>query len=225
MFKIIVAEDDTEIRQLYVKVLRRNGYEVLEAEDGSQVIDIMEGTKPDLIISDIMMPNMDGYELVMTLRNYGYNVPVLMITAKDSFMDLQQGFLSGADDYMVKPININEMVLRVQALIRRAQSVVEHKFTIGSTTVDYDSFTVTIEGISQIIPQKEFQLLFKMISNCGKAFTRMQLMDDVWDFASNTDPHTVDVHINRLRNRFLDNPDFEIVTIRGMGYKVVSKHG
>ena len=224
MFKIIVAEDDLEIRQLYTKILRKNGYDVMEANDGLDVLDILENALADLIISDIMMPQVDGYELIKTLRKSGYTMPVLMITAKDSFMDLQQGFLSGADDYMVKPININEMVLRVQALLRRAQMISDHIFTIGKTVFEYDAYTVVTNGMSQTLPQKEFLLLFQLISNCGKAFTRLQLMDEIWGYGTDADPHTVDVHINRLRNRFIDNPDFEIVTIRGMGYRAVKKH-
>lgn len=224
VFKIIVAEDDLEIRQLYNKILRRNGYDVMEANDGLDVLEILDSMLVDLIISDIMMPQMDGYELITTLRQSGYTMPVLMITAKDSFMDLQQGFLSGADDYMVKPININEMVIRVQALLRRAQMISDHIFTIGKTVFEYDAYTVTTNGSSQTLPQKEFLLLFQLISNCGKAFTRLQLMDEVWGYGTDADPHTVDVHINRLRNRFIDNSDFEIVTIRGMGYRAVKKH-
>ena len=223
MFRVIVAEDDTEIRQLYAKVLIRGGYEIIEATDGQDVIDILDTKQVDLIISDVMMPRIDGYRLITTLRASGYTIPVLMITAKDSFEDLQQGFLSGADDYMVKPININEMVLRVQALLRRAQMVSDHKYIIGQTIFDYDSFAVIEDDKEYVLPQKEFLLLFKLISNCGKAFTRLQLMDEIWGYDTEADSHTVDVHINRLRNRFLYNQDFEIVTIRGLGYKVVKR--
>ncbi|SCP94838.1 response regulator transcription factor [Anaerobium acetethylicum] len=223
MFRVIVAEDDTEIRQLYAKVLRRNGYDVTEANDGQDALDILDTTQPDLIIADLMMPRIDGYELITSLRNSGYKIPILIITAKDSFMDLEQGFLSGADDYMVKPVNINEMVLRVQALLRRAQMVSERKFIIGQTVFNYDSYSVTDNSKEMSMPQKEFLLLFQLISNCGKAFTRLQLMDEVWGYDSDADPHTVDVHINRLRNRFINNTDFEIVTIRGMGYKAVKR--
>jgi DNA-binding response OmpR family regulator len=223
MFKIIIAEDDTEIRQLYSKVLRRNGYDIIEAKDGQDVLDILDNVLVDLIISDIMMPRMDGYELITSLRDAGYTIPFLLITAKDSFMDLQQGFFSGADDYMVKPINLNEMIVRVQALLRRAQMVSTHRFTLGQTVFCHDSYSVIENGKEQTLPQKEFLLLFKLVSNCGKAFTRLQLMDEIWGYDSDADTHTVDVHINRLRNRYVNNPDFEIVTIRGMGYKVVKK--
>lgn len=223
MFRIIVAEDEPDIRVLYAKVLRQNGYEILEANDGEEVLTLLGSHSVDLIISDVMMPRMDGYEMVKALRQMRTTTPILLITAKDSFLDMQQGFLTGADDYMTKPININEMVLRVQALLRRSQMNAEQRCVIGSTTLDYNAFTVASNGKEQILPQKEFLLLFKLVSNPGKAFTRLQLMDDVWGYESETDPHTVDVHIGRLRNRFLDNPDFEIQTIRGMGYRAVKK--
>jgi len=180
MFKIIIAEDEIELRSLYSKVLRRNGYEVLEAADGKEALDLIEHNTFDLLISDIMMPKIDGHELVSSLRDSGFDMPVLMITAKDSFTDLQMGFLSGTDDYMVKPININEMIIRVQALLRRSQMVSERRYSIGSTYLEYDSFTVNFSGTSIILPQKEFQLLYKMTSNIGKAFSKMQLMDEVW---------------------------------------------
>ncbi|MFV0420126.1 MAG: response regulator transcription factor, partial [Dysgonomonas sp.] len=171
MFNVIVAEDDLTIRQTYSKVLRLNGYQVFEATDGSQVLTILDTTSIDIIISDIMMPNMDGYELLSTLREYGYTMPVLMITAKDDFLNMQQGFRLGADDYMVKPININEMILRVQALLRRSQMISERKYVLGGTTLEYDSLMVTTSNDSQILPQKEFLLLFHLVSNFAKAFT------------------------------------------------------
>ena len=145
----------------------------------------------------------------------------MMITAKDAFDDMRMGFLSGTDDYMVKPVNVNEMVLRVQALLRRAQMIHDRRQTIGSTEMECDSLTVTTPRGSQILPQKEFMLLYKMASFPGRIFTRQQLMDDIWGYDSDSDVHTVDVHIGRLRDRFRENPDFKIVTIRGVGYKVV----
>lgn len=223
MFRIIVAEDEPDIRALYAKVLRQNGYEVLEANDGEEVLTLLGSSNADLIISDVMMPKMDGYEMVAALRQMHTNIPILLITAKDSFLDLQKGFLTGADDYMTKPININEMVIRVQALLRRSQMNAEQRCVIGTTTLDYNAFSVTCGSKELLLPQKEFLLLFKLLSNPGKAFTRLQLMDDVWGYDTETDPHTVDVHIARLRNRFMDNPDFEIQTIRGMGYRAVKK--
>ena len=168
-----------------------------------------------------MMPVMDGYELVRVLREAGDKTPVLMITAKDSYDDMRAGFLSGTDDYMVKPINVNEMVLRVQALLRRAQMINERRQIIGNTVMEVDSLTVTTPDEAFVLPQKEFMLLYKMASYPGKIFTRQQLMDEIWGYDSDSDPHTVDVHIGRLRDRFRDSKDFKIVTMRGVGYKVV----
>ncbi len=223
MFKILVVEDDAELQQLYCRVLSRNGYLPFGAAFAKEALDIMEHEYIDLIITDVMMPGMDGFEFVKTLRDGDCTLPVLVITAKDSFRDKQIGFLSGVDDYMVKPVDVNEMVLRVGALLRRAKSVSERKQTVGKTTLEYDTLTVYSENSSQTLPQKEFMLLYKLISYPNRIFTRQQIMDDVWGLDSYTDAHTVDVHINRLRDRFRDNPDFEIVTVRGLGYKAVKK--
>jgi len=223
MFKILIVEDDTELRQLFQRVLARNGYLVRGVSNGREALDALDQEYTDLIISDIMMPVMDGYELVQTLRDAGSQIPILMITAKDAFDDMRLGFLSGTDDYMVKPVNINEMVLRVGALLRRSQMIHEHRQVIGSTELLYDSMTVISDRTSTVLPQKEFMLLYKMVSFPGRIFTRQQLMDDIWGYDSETEPHTVDVHIGRLREHFRDNPDFQIVTIRGIGYKVVKK--
>ena len=221
MLKILIAEDDKELRQLFSHVLTKNGYSVKGVTNGREALDAIDADYFDLIISDIMMPEIDGYELVHTLREAGNTTPVLMITAKDSFDDMRRGFISGTDDYMVKPINVNEMTLRVQALLRRAQMISERRQTIGNTTMEIDSLTVTTEGESVILPQKEFMLLYKMAASPGKIFTRHQLMDDIWGYDNESDTHTVDVHIGRLRERFRDNTDFKIVTMRGVGYKVV----
>jgi len=221
MLRILIAEDDRELRRLFAHVLIKNGYEVKEVGNGKEALDAMDNNFYDLIISDVMMPVMDGYELVRMLRDAGNNTPVLMITAKDAFDDMRIGILSGADDYMIKPVNVNEMVLRVQALLRRAQMINERKQTIGNTVLECDTFTVTSDSGSMILPQKEFQLLYKLASYPGRIFTRQQLMDDIWGYDSESDSHTVDVHIGRLRDRFRDNPDFKIVTMRGVGYKVV----
>ena len=223
MFRILIAEDDKELRQLFQHVLMKNGYAVTGVADGKEALDAIDKGYYDLIISDIMMPVMDGYELVSSLRQAGINTPVMMITAKDAFDDMRLGFLSGTDDYMVKPINVNEMVLRVGALLRRAQMINERRQTIGNTVLECDSLTVTCNGESMVLPQKEFMLLYKMASFPGRIFTRQQLMDDIWGYDSDSDTHTVDVHIGRLRDRFKDNPDFKIVTIRGVGYKVVKQ--
>ena len=221
MFKILSAEDDSELRQLFSHVLIKNGYSVTGVCNGKEALDALDKGYYDLIISDIMMPEMDGYELVSSLRTAGYSIPVMMITAKDAFDDMRMGFVSGTDDYMVKPVNVNEMVLRVGALLRRAQMINDRRLVIGGTVMECDSLTVTWDGQSAVLPQKEFMLLYKMASFPGRIFTRQQLMDDIWGYDSDTDTHTVDVHIGRLRDRFRDSKDFRIVTMRGVGYKVV----
>ena len=221
MLKILIAEDDRELRQLFSHVLVKNGYTVKGVSNGQEALDAMDNDYYDLIISDIMMPVMDGYEFVRSLREAGDTTPVLMITAKDSFEDMRAGFLSGTDDYMVKPINVNEMVLRVQALLRRAQMINARRQVIGNTVLEIELLTVETGEESMVLPQKEFMLLYKMVSYPGKIFTRQQLMDEIWGYDNESDTHTVDVHIGRLRERFRDSKDFKIVTMRGVGYKVV----
>ena len=221
MLKILIAEDDRELRELFTHVLIKNGYAVQGVSNGAEALEAMDSGYFDLIISDIMMPVMDGYAFVRRLRESGSTVPVLMITARDAFDDMRTGFLAGTDDYMVKPINVNEMVLRVQALLRRARMINERRQVMGSTVMECDSLTVTTGNEAMVLPQKEFMLLYKMASFPGRIFTRQQLMDEIWGYDSDSDTHTVDVHIGRLRDRFRDNPDFRIVTIRGVGYKVV----
>ena len=223
MFKILIAEDDRELRQLFQHVLVKNGYTVTGVSNGAEALETIDAGYYDLIISDIMMPKVDGYELVRAIREAGQNTPVMMITAKDAFDDMRLGFLSGTDDYMVKPVNVNEMVLRVSALLRRAQMTSEHRQVIGNTVLECDSLTVRSGGESMTLPQKEFMLLYKMVSFPGRIFTRQQLMDEIWGYDSDTDTHTVDVHIGRLRERFRGNTDFRIVTMRGVGYKVVKQ--
>lgn len=224
MFKILVAEDDSELRELFCRVLLRNGFTPIGVSDGVEALEALEHSYIDLIVSDIMMPRMDGYALIRNLRDAENQIPVLIITARDSFQDLQYGFLSGADDYMVKPINVNELVLRIHALLRRSRMISEQQQSLGSTVLDYNSFSVRSSRGETILPQKEFLLLYKLFSSPGQIFTRQQLMDDIWGIDSATEPRTVDVHINRLRDRFRDNQDFEIVTVRGIGYKVVKHH-
>ena len=223
MFKILIAEDDRELRQLFQHVLTKNGYAVTGVSNGEEAMDAIDAGYYDLIISDIMMPKMDGYQLVRALREAGLTIPVMMINAKDAFDDMRMGFLSGSDDYMVKPVNVNEMVLRVGALLRRAQLANERRQVIGNTVLECDSLSVHSGKETMTLPQKEFMLLYKMVSFPGRIFTRQQLMDDIWGYSSETDTHTVDVHIGRLRERFRDNPDFKIVTMRGVGYKVVKQ--
>ena len=221
MPKILIVEDDVELCNLFSHVLTKNGYLVTGAANGKEALDAMLSDYFDIIITDIMMPVMDGYELVRTLRESGNTTPIMVITAKDAFDDMRKGFISGADDYMVKPVNVNEMVLRVGALMRRAQMMSNRKQIIGDTTLDSDSLTVTTPESSSILPQKEFMLLYKMAAFPGKIFTRHQLMEDIWGYDNENDTHTVDVHIGRLRDRFRDSKDFKIITIRGVGYKVV----
>lgn len=221
MLKILIAEDDIELRGLFTHVLVKNGYSARGVSNGREALDEIDNDFYDLIISDIMMPEMDGYELVKRLRESGNTTPVMMITARDAFDDMQRGFLSGTDDYMVKPINVNEMVLRVGALLRRAQMINDRRQTIGNTVLELDSLTVRTERETIVLPQKEFMLLYKMASFPNKIFTRIQLMDEIWGYDTNSDTHTVDVHIGRLRDRFRDNEDFKIITMRGVGYKVV----
>lgn len=221
MLNVLIAEDDRELLQLFRHVLIQNGYYVRGVENGQAALLALEQEYADIIISDIMMPVMDGYELVRSLRAANIQIPVLMITAKDAFEDMRMGFLSGIDDYMVKPVNVNEMVLRVGAILRRTQMIHDRRQVVGNTELFVDSLTVVTNGESYILPQKEFMLLYKMMSFPGRTFTRQQLMDDIWGYETDTDTHTVDVHIGRLRERFKGSEDFQIVTIRGVGYKVV----
>ncbi len=225
MFRILVVEDDAALQQLFCRVLDRNGFSTVGVSDGLEALELMEREFVDLIVSDIMMPRMDGYALVQTLREGGSTIPVLMITARDDFRDMEFGFRSGADDYMVKPINVNELVLRVNALLRRARMVSERQLSFGNTVLDYDALTVRAGEDTTVLPQKEFQLLYKLLSSTGQIFTRQQLMDEIWGMDSNTEPRTVDVHINRLRDRFRSSRDFEILTVRGIGYKAVKNNG
>lgn len=223
MFNILVVEDNTDMLELFCTVLSDSGYRCIPAADGLEALGSMENEYIDLIVADIMMPNMDGYELLKTLRDAKYSLPVLMVTSKDQFEDMQKGFRLGTDDYMIKPINVKELVLRVEALLRRARISNEKKITIGSTILDYDALTVTLHGKEMSLPQKEFYLLYKLLSYPNKIFTRPQLMDEIWGMFSETDERTVNTHINRLRDRFAGCTDFEIVTVRGLGYKAVKK--
>lgn len=223
MFNILVVEDDMKLRNLFCTVLLNNGYCAIPAESGLAALKILDTEYVDLIISDIMMPGMDGYELIETLRDSGYTLPILIITAKERFEDKQRGFLAGTDDYMVKPIDVNEMVLRIGALLKRARISTERKIICGKTVLNYDALTVTFNGEELLLPQKEFYLLYKLMSYPNQIFTRQQLMDEIWGVDSQSDERTVDVHINRLRERFKDCDDFQILTVRGLGYKVVKQ--
>jgi len=223
MFQILVVEDNAHSRRLFEVVLTDSGFGVHTAEDCAAAERILADRHIDLILLDIMLPGMNGYEFARRLRAAGETLPILMITAKDTPRDIQEGFLAGTDDYMVKPVNETEMVLRIQALLRRARIAAERRLTIGATELVYDSLSVTENGRTAILPKKEFQLLFKFLSFPDKTFTRRQLMSEFWDADTESDERTVDVHINRLRERFRDNADFRIVTVRGLGYKAVRK--
>lgn len=221
MMKLLIVEDDQQLQQMFIRILSKHGYSAVGVSNGQLALDALDKDYFDLIITDIMMPEMDGFELVQQLRDVGNMIPILMITAKDAFDDMSLGFRYGVDDYMVKPININEMVLRVKALLRRAQMINDHKQTLGGTVLEHDSFTITANGETMVLPQKEFLLLYKMAAYPGTIFTRQQLMDEIWGYETDSDCHTVDVHISRLRDRLRNNRDMKIVTIRGVGYKVV----
>ena len=221
MFQILVVEDDKNVRRLMETVLTRYGYDPISACDGYEALEVLDRKHVDLIILDVMMPRMDGYEFTNTLSSGGCNIPILMVTARETQNDKKRGFIVGADDYMVKPVDEEEMILRIAALLRRSQIAGERKLTVGKTTLFYDGFSVRVDNAMMELPQKEFLLLFKLLSYPGKIFTRRQLMDEIWDMDSESDERTVDVHISRLRDRFRGNPDFEILTVRGLGYKAV----
>ena len=222
MFKVLVVEDDRGLQNLFCKTLERNRFQAFGADNAEMALDLLDKEYIYLIVTDIMMPGMDGFELIRQIRDAMIDIPILIITAKSDILDKQIGFLSGADDYMVKPIDINELILRVNALLRRAKSVHEKKLVFGNTTLEYNTWTVTDNSGVQVLPQKEFLLLYKLLSYPGQIFTRQQILDDIWGM-NYEDSHTLDVHISRLRDRFKKNTDFEIVTIRGLGYRAVKR--
>ena len=221
MFQILVVEDDKNTSKLMKAVLSHAGYEVFLASDGLAALDITDHQHIDLIVLDIMMPKMDGYKFTETVRACGDTTPILMVTAKQLPVEKCRGFLAGTDDYMVKPVNEEEMLLRIKALLRRAKIANEHKLYVGKIVLDYDSLTVTRGNASQTLPRKESLLLFKLLSYPDKILTRLQLMDEIWGLESDTVDTTVNVHINRLRKRFEEWPEFKIQAIRGIGYKAV----
>ena len=223
MFQILVAEDDKNTRRLMEAVLKEHGYHPILACDGLEALKLLDTHHVDLVILDIMMPGMDGYEFTRQLRATDYTLPILMVTAKQLPEDKRKGFIVGTDDYMTKPVDEEEMILRIRALLRRAQIVNERRITIADVCLDYDSLTVSRGDESQTLPRKEFYLLYKLLSYPGKIFTRIQLMHEIWGMESQSDDNTINVHINRLRKRFEDYPEFTIETIRGLGYKAV-KH-
>lgn len=223
MFKILVADDDKNTRLLFTALLQAQGYSVVTAENGEEALAMMDKEHIDLVVLDIMMPKMDGYELTQALREGNSSLPILMVSAKQLPADKQRGFLVGTDDYMTKPVDETELLLRIRALLRRARIVSERKIVIGDVVLDYDSLTVSRAGEVQELPQKEFMLLYKLLSYPGKIFTRIQLMDEIWGAENESGWETVTVHIGRLRKRFAQWPEFEIESVRGLGYKAVKK--
>ena len=223
MFHILIVDDDKNTRRLLTAVLEAENYSVSTAENGEDAFRVMDRTHIDLIVLDIMMPKMDGYTFTTLLREQNPDMPVLMLTAKQLPADKHRGFLAGTDDYMVKPIDETELLLRIKALLRRAKIASERKIVIGSVTLDYDSLTVSdaATGERQELPRKEFLLLYKLLSYPGKIFTRIQLMDEIWGMDSETGWETVTVHIGRLRKRFAGWNAFSIESVRGLGYKAV----
>lgn len=223
MFRILVADDDKNIRRLFRAILESAGYETVTAANGREALDIIDRTHIDLAVVDVMMPGLDGYELTRALRGGKNDVPILMVSAKELPDDKRRGFIAGADDYMTKPVDDVEFLLRIKALLRRAQIAYDRKIKIGDVTLDYDSMTVSRPGETVSLPQKEFLLLYKLMSSPSHIFTRIQLMDEIWGVESETGWETVTVHIARLRKRFEDWHEFEIESVRGLGYRGVRK--
>ncbi len=223
MFHILVVDDDKNTRMYFEAVLKSNGYTVTVAKNGEEALDVMDAEHIDLVVLDIMMPKMDGYEFTKTLRECDNNLPILMVSAKQLPVDKNKGFAVGTDDYMTKPVDQEEFLYRIKALLRRAKIANERRIVVGSVVIDYDSLTVTKGGEMQELPQKEFLLLYKLLTYPGRIFTRIQLMDEIWGADSGTGWETVTVHIGRLRKRFEGWDEFEIVSVRGLGYKAVKK--
>lgn len=223
MFHIMVVDDDRNTRMLLKAVLEAENYTVFTAENGVDALAVMDEHHIDLVVLDIMMPQMDGYEFTKALRECNNNLPVLMVSAKQLPSDKKHGFSVGTDDYMTKPIDEEEMLWRIKALLRRAQIASERRIVVGSVVLDYDSMTVSRGTETQELPQKEFLLLYKLLSYPGKIFTRIQLMDEIWGADSETGWETVTVHIGRLRKRFEHWNEFEIISVRGLGYKAVKR--
>ena len=221
--KLLIVDDDPNICDMLRLYFENEGYRVKTACDGMEGISYFKSFEPDLVLLDIMMPKVDGYEFTSAIREVNNTLPILMVSAKQLPEDKKKGFLVGTDDYMTKPVDEFEMLLRIQALLRRAQIAADRELVIGDTKLIYDSFIYIYRDEETTLPKKEFQLLFKLLSFPNKTFTRNQLMEEFWDVDSQSEERTVDVHINRLRERFKNNPDFEIITVRGLGYKAIRK--
>ena len=223
MFQILVVDDNKNTRQLMLAILEEENYKVFTAEDGQDALDLMENQHIDLVLLDIMMPNMDGYEFTKILREMKNDLPILMVSAKQLPIDRKQGFIAGTDDYMIKPVDEEEMLLRIKALLRRAKIATEREINIGEVTLDYDKLMVSRLDEVHTLPQKEFQLLYMLLSYPGKIYTRIQLMDEIWGVDSDTGWETVTVHVARLRKRFGEWPEFDIESVRGLGYRAVKR--
>lgn len=224
MFKLIVVEDDRELNKTVCSYLNQNGYEAVGCLSATEAYDVMYGgTLVDLIISDIMMPEIDGFEFAGTVRELNTDIPILFLTARDDFASKQRGFRAGVDDYMVKPADLDELLLRVEALLRRAKIAHSRRLEVGSLVLDADERTAYVNGVEVPLTVREFNLIYKLLSYPRKTFTRSQLMDEFWDGDSSSGPRTVDVYMTKLRSKFADCGDFEIVTVHGLGYKAVLK--
>ena len=225
MFTILVAEDDLALQRMMCAFLGLNGYQSIPAGNGEEALSQIDRTMPDLVIADVMMPVMDGWELTQELRRAYPLLPIMLVTARTTLEDKRTGFACGADDYLTKPVDLDELLLHVGALLRRSQAMTSHRLTVGETLLDYDSLTVSRDNVSLTLPKKEFYLLFKLLSSPRQIFTRRQLMDEIWGMDAQSDERTVDVHIKRLREKCEVFPDFEIVTVRGLGYKAEKRNG
>lgn len=224
MFKLLVVEDDRELNKTVCSYLNQNGYEAVGCLSATEAYDVMYGgTLVDLIISDIMMPEIDGFEFAKTVRELNTDIPILFLTARDDFASKQRGFRAGVDDYMVKPADLDELLLRVEALLRRAKIAHSRRLEVGSLVLDADERTAYVNGEEIPLTVREFNLIYKLLSYPRKTFTRSQLMDEFWDGDSSSGPRTVDVYMTKLRSKFADCGDFEIVTVHGLGYKAVLK--
>lgn len=224
MFSILVVEDDLALQRMMCAFLGMNGYQTVSAVNGEDALNAIERVMPDLVIADVMMPVMDGWELTRELRGSYPRLPIMLVTARSTLEDKRQGFTSGADDYLTKPVDLDELLLHVEALLRRSQAMTSHQLTVGECRLDYDSLSVTRGETTLALPKKEFYLLFKLLSNPRQIFTRRQLMDEIWGMDAQSDERTVDVHIKRLREKCDIFPDFEIITVRGLGYKAEKTH-
>ena len=224
MKKVLILEDEVSIRSFVVINLKRAGYDVVEAGTGEEALELLK-SNPDVgvAILDIMLPGIDGFEVCRSIRATDKKIGIIMLTARSQEMDKITGLMTGADDYMTKPVDEEELLLRISALLRRSKIAAEKRIVVGDTELDYNCMTVGEKGVRSDLPQKEFLLLFKLLSYPGQIFTRRQLMDEIWNLDCDTDERTVDVHINRLRDRYRKSEDFEIVTVRGLGYKAVCK--